>query len=135
MNEGHRRCEWRVAQAVTSAQPRPAHGRGVGFLTDPIPRRSGPVAVTVGTGRTSLTASKSAPQFDRDHQTAIGVYSIGQIVVAEWTYSSLHRLGITGGVIMLSFNTSPNDKSCVMAPFFPCLGPRRIRLSAPLSDR
>jgi hypothetical protein len=42
----------------------------------------GQPAAIVGRGR-----SMDVP----DHQSAIGVYPIGQIVVAEWTHSSLHR--------------------------------------------
>jgi hypothetical protein len=54
---------------------------------------------------------------------------MGQIAVAEWTHSSLHRWA-SPGVIMLSFNTSPNNKSCVMelSDF------RRIALSMPETE-
>jgi hypothetical protein len=49
--------------------------------------------------RRSAGSDHQPPHVDGcpDHQSTIGVYRIGQIVVAEWTHSSLHRLGIIGG--------------------------------------
>jgi hypothetical protein len=54
------------------------------------PGKRTPLAVTLEMGRTSLGGRNSALQFDRGHQSAIGAPPpTFQIVVAEWTHSSL----------------------------------------------